>query len=102
MGRHCYIILINGNPNQPKEVNRVTEPDGKTVLLLRNLKDAGCDTAMTEQFLAYEREKKTQAQRRLLLRQRDSLLRAVQERSDCLDFLLYSVEGKIKTAKGEK
>ena len=59
--------------------------------------------AMTEQFLAYEREKKTQAQRRLLLRQRDSLLRAVhenQERIDCLDFLLYSVE--IKTAKGEK
>ena len=83
----------------------MTEPDGKTVLLLRNLKDAGCDTAMTEQFLAYEREKKTQAQRRLLLRQRDSLLRAVhenQERFDCLDFLLYSVEGKIKTAKGEK
>lgn len=83
----------------------MTEPDGKTVLLLRTLKDAGCDTAMTEQFLAYEREKKTQAQRRLLLRQRDSLLRAVhenQERIDCLDFLLYSVEGKIKTAKGEK
>lgn len=83
----------------------MTEPDGKTILLLRNLKDAGCDTAMTEQFLAYEREKKTQAQRRLLLRQRDSLLRAVhenQERIDCLDFLLYSVEGKIKTAKGEK
>ena len=83
----------------------MTEPDGKTVLLLRNLKDAGCDTAMTEQFLAYEREKKTQAQRRLLLRQRDSLLRAVhenQERIDCLDFLLYSVEVKIKTAKGEK
>ena len=83
----------------------MTEPDGKTVLLLRNLKDAGCDTAMTEQFLAYEREKKTQAQRRLLLRQRDSLLRAVhenQEPIDCLDFLLYSVEGKIKTAKGEK
>lgn len=83
----------------------MTEPDGKTVLLLHNLKDAGCDTAMTEQFLAYEREKKTQAQRRLLLRQRDSLLRAVhenQERIDCLDFLLYSVEGKIKTAKGEK
>ena len=82
----------------------MTEPDGKTVLLLRNLKDAGCDTAMTEQFLAYEREKKTQAQRRLLLRQRNSLLRAVhenQERIDCLDFLLYSVEGKIKTAKGE-
>ncbi|MBS1454064.1 MAG: hypothetical protein HP002_11860 [Lentisphaeria bacterium] len=73
----------------------MTEPDGKTVLLLRNLKDAGCDMAMTEQFLAYEREKKTQAQRRLLLRQRDSLLRAVhenQERIDCLDFLLYSVE----------
>ena len=83
----------------------MTEPDGKTVLLLRNLKDAGCDTAMTEQFLAYEREKKTQAQRRLLLRQRDSLLRAVhenQERIDCLDFLLYSVEQQIKSSKGEK
>ena len=82
----------------------MTEPDGKTVLLLRNLKDAGCDTAMTEQFLAYEREKKTQAQRRLLLRQRNSLLRAVheyQERIDCLDFLLHSVEQKIKSSRGE-
>lgn len=83
----------------------MTEPDGKTVLLLRNLKDAGCDTAMAEQFLAYEREKKDQAQRRLLLRQRDSLLRAVhenQERIDCLDFLLYSVEQQIKSSKGKK
>ena len=83
----------------------MTEPDGKTVLLLRNLKDAGCDTAMAEQFLAYEREKKNQAQRRLLLRQRDSLHRAVhenQERIDCLDFLLYSVEQQIKSSKGEK
>ena len=82
----------------------MTEPDGKTVQLLRNLKDAGCDTATTEQFLAYEREKKPQAQRRLLLRQRNSLLQAVhenQERIDCLDFLLYSVEQKIKSSIGE-
>ena len=79
--------------------------DEKEILLLRNLKDAGCNAAMAEQFLAYEREKKNQAQRRLLLRQRDSLLRAVhenQERIDCLDFLLYSVEQQIKSSKGEK
>lgn len=83
----------------------MTETDGKTVLLLRNLKDAGCNTAMAEQFLAYEREKKPRAQRQLLLRQKNSLLQAVhenQERIDCLDFLLYSVEQQIKSSKGEK
>lgn len=83
----------------------MTEPDGKTVLLLRNLKDAGCNAAMAEQFLAYEREKKKRAQRQLLLRQKNSLLRAVhenQKRIDCLNFLLYSVEQQIKSSKGEK
>lgn len=83
----------------------MTEPDGKSVLLLRNLKDAGCNAAMAEQFLAYEREKKKRAQRQLLLRQKNSLLRAVhenQKRIDCLDFLLYSVEQQIKSSKGEK
>lgn len=70
----------------------MTEPDGKTVLLLRNLKDAGCDTAMAEQFLAYEREKKNQAQRRLLLRQRDSLLRAVHENQIGVAFMMYSTD----------
>lgn len=83
----------------------MTEPDGKSVLLLRNLKDAGCNAAMAEQFLVYEREKKKRAQRQLLLRQKNSLLRAVhenQKRIDCLDFLLYSVEQQIKSSKGEK
>ncbi|WP_217704837.1 hypothetical protein [Victivallis sp. Marseille-Q1083] len=82
----------------------MAEPDEKAVLLLRNLKDAGCDTAMTEQFLAYEREGRSKDQRRLLFRQRNSLLQTVhknQERIDCLDFLLHSVEQKIKSSRGE-
>lgn len=75
------------------------------VLLLRNLKDAGCNTAMTEEFLAYEREGKATAQRKLLLRRRNSLLRAVHEnqaRIDCLDFLLHSVEQKINSSERTK
>ena len=79
--------------------------DESTVLLLRNLKDAGCNTAMTEEFLMYEREGKVRAQRQLLLRQRNSLLRTVhenQERIDCLDFLLHSVEQKIKSSERAK
>ena len=79
--------------------------DEDAVLLLRNLKDAGCNTAMTEEFLAYEREGKVRAQRKLLLRQRNSLLRTVhenQERIDCLDFLLHSVERKINFSERTK
>ena len=79
--------------------------DEGAVLLLRNLKDAGCNTAVTEEFLAYEREGKVRAQRQLLLRQRNSLLRTVhenQERIDCLDFLLHSVEQKINASERTK
>ena len=73
-------------------------------LLIRNLKDAGCGAAMTEQFLACEREAKFQGERRLLLRQRRALLQKIhanQKRIDCLDFLLHSVEEKLQSEKGE-
>ena len=79
--------------------------DEGAVLLLRNLKDAGCNTVVTEEFLAYEREGKVMAQRKLLLRQRNSLLRTVhenQERIDCLDVLLHSVEQKINSSERAK
>ncbi len=78
--------------------------DEKEILLLRNLKDAGCGAAMTEQFLACEREAKFQGERRLLLRQRRALLQKIhanQKRIDCLDFLLHSVEEKLQSEKGE-
>lgn len=74
--------------------------DEKEILLLRNLKDAGCSTAAAEQFLAYEREAKFNRERRLLLRQREVLLQKIHEnqvRIDCLDFLLHSVEQKINS-----
>jgi len=80
---------------QDKEVKQVTESDRETVLLLRNLKDAGCDTATSKQFLALKREGKFNEQRRLLRKQRKLLLQTVhenQERIDCLDFLLYSMD----------
>jgi len=85
---------------QNKEVKQVMESDRDMVLLLRNLADAGCDAATTEQFLTLEREGKLKEQRRLLLKQREQLLQTVhenQERIDCLDFLLYSMEQKLKT-----
>ena len=78
--------------------------DEKEILLLRNLKDAGCGAAMTEHVLACEREAKFQGERRLLLRQRRALLQKIhanKKRIDCLDFLLHSVEEKLQSEKGE-
>ena len=78
--------------------------DEKTILLLRNLKDAGCGASLTEKFLLLERNGGRSGQRRLLLRQRRALLQKIhtnQQRIDCLDFLLHSVEEKLQSEKGE-
>lgn len=60
-------------------------------LILRNLKDAGCSPAVTEAFLPFQRNGKTNELLKLLARQRMTLLRRVhanQTRIDCLDHLI--------------
>ena len=66
--------------------------------------DAG-KTTLTEKFLLLERNGGRSGQRRLLLRQRRALLQKIhtnQQRIDCLDFLLHSIEEKKQGSTGRK
>ncbi len=70
-------------------------------LLLCNLKDAGCGMQTVKQFFQLRSEGKTQQQLRLLLRQRNSLLRKVHENQakiDCLDYLIYTMKPDRKNS----
>ena len=101
------IFISKSGGRFPKEVNLTTEQptDEKTILLLRNLKDAGCGASLTEKFLLLERNGGRSGQRRLLLRQRRALLQKIhtnQQRIDCLDFLLHSIEEKKQGSTGRK
>lgn len=63
--------------------------------IIENLKDAGCDDLVIEQFLMLEKEQKKQEQLRLLSSHRKTLLNSVhknQKRIDCLDYLLYKLK----------
>lgn len=63
--------------------------------LLRNLNDAGCDTAMIQKFFRLQAEGRKQEQFRLLSMQRSLLLDQLhgsQQRIDCLDYLLYTMK----------
>ena len=65
-------------------------------LLLRNLKDAGCDS-MIEQYLKLKKEGREKEQIRLLSLHRASLLDRLhvsQHMIDCLDYLIYQMEHK--------
>ena len=66
-------------------------------LLLRNLKDAGCDDSMIEQYLKQKKEGREKEQIRLLSLHRASLLDRLhvsQHMIDCLDYLIYQMEHK--------
>ena len=66
-------------------------------LLLRNLKDAGCDDSMIEQYLKLKKEGREKEQMRLLSLHRASLLDRIHEgekQIDCLDYLIYQMEHK--------
>lgn len=63
--------------------------------LLDNLKDAGCDSKLTERFLALEHTGQYREQLRLLSAHRRQLLdclHRVEQRIDCLDYLVYQLE----------
>lgn len=63
--------------------------------LLRNLYDAGCDTATIQKFFRFQEEGRQQEQYRLLSAHRSSLLEQLhgsQQRIDCLDYLIYTMK----------
>lgn len=60
--------------------------------IIENLKDAGCDDSVIEQFLKLGKEQKKQEQLRLLSGHRNTLLNTVHQNQkciDCLDYLIY-------------
>ena len=66
-------------------------------LLLRNLKDAGCDDLTIERYLKRKKEGREREQMRLLSLHRASLLDRLhvnQRMIDCLDYLIYQMEHK--------
>lgn len=68
-------------------------------ILLRNLKDAGCDETSIKRYLKLGAEGKEKEQYRLLSAHRAVLLDQIhenQKKLDCLDYLIYS----IKTQRG--
>ena len=72
-------------------VNEMTEEQ----LLLRNLRDAGCDEATIRQYLKLKMEGKEKEQLRLLSIHRASLLERVhvsQQMIDCLDYLIFTMK----------
>lgn len=68
-------------------------------LLLRNLKDAGCNQNLIEKFLELEQSGRKEEQLHLLFMYRADLLKQLhisQSRLDCLDYLVYKIK---KTAQ---
>ena len=64
-------------------------------LLLRNLTDAGCGAEDIERYLKLRAKGKEQEMLRFLLAHRAKLLdkvHEIQEKLDCLDYLIYSMK----------
>lgn len=63
-------------------------------LLLRNLKDAGCNQELIRRFLELEEAGKREEQLHLLFTYRAGLLEKLhmsQNKLDCLDYLVYEI-----------
>lgn len=64
-------------------------------LLLRNLKDAGCNAEMIERFFELQNTGNRHEQLKLLFSHREDLLQNLhksQSRLDCLDYLIYNIK----------
>ena len=62
--------------------------------MIQNLKDAGCDSNMIEQFLACHENGNVEKQQKLLSDHRRQLLERVhteEKKIDCLDYLDYQL-----------
>lgn len=67
--------------------------------LRRNLRDAGCGSAVVERFLELEQQQCRLEQYRMLSRYKASLLQKlhrIQYRIDCLDHLVYTMQHEEK------
>lgn len=63
--------------------------------IVQNLKDAGCNPQMIENFLLYYDENQKEKQLALLAVQRQELLNKVhieEKKISCLDYLIYQIE----------
>lgn len=63
--------------------------------ILQNLKDAGCNAQMVEQFFQLQAEGRMENQLKLLSKQRNALLHKVhenQQKLDCLDYLIFRIK----------
>ena len=75
-------------------LNRESAEDAE-LLLLRNLKDAGCSPLSIERFLCLHRDGRLREQLHLLARRRTALLKEIhgnQKKVDCLDYLIYRLK----------
>ena len=65
----------------------------------QNLADAGCDAALTEQFLSLIEQGRENEARTLLAGHRKDLLEhchTAEKKIDCLDYLVYQMEKNSK------
>ncbi len=69
-----------------------------TKQIIENLKDAGCNTILTEQFKTLRGKGDQKGQMRLLTEYRRLLLdeiHAGQKKLDCLDYLIYRLKDNM-------
>lgn len=69
----------------------------------QNLIDAGCDAALTEQFLSLTGQGRENEALTLLARHRKNLLEychTAEKKIDCLDYLVYQMEKNVKERQG--
>lgn len=65
--------------------------------ILQNLKDAGCDRKIIEEFFKLTNAQQKEAALRLMAKHKATLLKALHEnrkKIDCLDFLIFSLKGE--------
>jgi hypothetical protein len=70
---------------------------GSREAVIQNLKDAGCETEMIQDFLGWFDKGQQEKQLELLEHQRKYLLGRVhtdERRISCLDYLVYQIQGK--------
>lgn len=71
--------------------------------LIQNLIDAGCDTALTEQFVSMVEQGREKEALALLAKHRKNLLEhchVAEKKIDCLDYLVYHMEKQAKEQQG--
>lgn len=71
--------------------------------VLQNLMDAGCDAALSDQFVSLVERGQERAALALLARHRKNLLKsyhAAEKKIDCLDYLVYQMEKKAQKSYG--